>query len=310
MRSGRPGTGVAPTGTAVDDLARRLRDGRRPRLVTISVPPILLAVAATCVAVWLSTVISALAGLALAPRRARRVTETRLADALQIGAVVQRWMRTPERLGGRAGTEGATFDRIGLRADPLSPHVRRTESGRFRLLPVPGRRGATLVLGWGHGTADAVAVLVVDALVQVPLPTIPWAWVRAQLQPPTAPAARARLPEPEAPPPRRRQSGGRPPTRPARSRPPQPPVRRLPKRPLWHPQTDGDRAPPDASRGSPPGPVSASSSTPSSPIRLPTCSPPAVLREPLRRPSICRAALVVPGRPARPRGAGAPARRA
>lgn len=122
-------------------------------------------------------------------------------------------------LGGPAdaarGFHGLTVDMLGLPADPQHPTVRHTASGTYRLLPVPPGAaldaaaerlgtetpagGGLLVVGTGEAPEDAVAVLVLGPLVQVPLDAVPWPLVRTLMTPPIDPLLPAEAPAEESP---------------------------------------------------------------------------------------------------------------
>ena len=180
------------------------------------------------------------------PRAERRVG-ARAAEVGFVAAAVQRWSLTPEALGGpaagRAHFDAVTFDALGLAAGATG--VRRTPLGTLRLLPVapcatldgcaalvgtePPTAGGLLVVGTCETPAEAVAVLVLGPLVQVRLPAVPWAWIRALTTPavdpllpavstPVAVAKAARVPARHVPQSERRMPSWRSPKPTARRR--------------------------------------------------------------------------------------------
>lgn len=126
----------------------------------------------------------------------RRRLQARAEEAALVAAAVQRWAATPDAWGGgaSAGIARATLDAVGLANRPLAPGVYATQTGCYRVVPVPpcaqldraAARMATeapvggglLVVGTGGASEDAVAVLVLGPLVQVALERVPWAWIR------------------------------------------------------------------------------------------------------------------------------------
>lgn len=186
----------------------------------------LLALAATAASVFLSEVAAALVVRLCRPSRARRRAQARATEAGWLAARAQTWFLTPAPLGGPAdaarGFRDLTVADLGLCADPQHPTVRHTASGAYRLLPVPpcaalhaaaerlgaeaSVGGGLLVVGMDEAPEDAVAVLVLGPLVQIPLDAVPWTLVRALTTPradPLVPAAAPAMPTAEVPMPRR-----------------------------------------------------------------------------------------------------------
>lgn len=130
--------------------------------------------------------------------RARRRMEARGVEAGNIAALAQRWSRTPAVLGGPVladeGFGAVTFDTLGLHRDAHHARVRHTDIGTYRLLAVAPCEtlsgcaalaateapagGGLLVVGTCDQPDEAVAILVLGPLVQIPLPAVPWGWVR------------------------------------------------------------------------------------------------------------------------------------
>ena len=147
----------------------------------------------------------ALASAVLAGPRAARRFGIREAEAGFVAAAVQRWLVTPAVLGGpaagRVRFDAVTFDTLGLACG--AARVRRTAAGTLRLIPVAPcamldgcaalvgserpDAGGLLVVGTCETPGDAVAVLVLGPLVQVCLPDVPWAWIRALTTPASDP---------------------------------------------------------------------------------------------------------------------------
>ena len=184
----------------------------------------LLPLVALALAGTLATFAASSAGAALASRALRAVVMQRQARARQVeaehlGALAQRWLRSPAVLGGSADPAASfrslTVAALGLRADPRHPDVRHTATGTYRLIPVApcamlcasaarvraeaSVGGGLLVVGTGGAPDAAVAVLVLGPLVQIPLPAVPWAWVRALTTPASDPLATSEAPT-EVPP--------------------------------------------------------------------------------------------------------------
>ena len=166
---------------------------------------LLIAFSVTLVAVVTSRLGAALATAVLAGPRAARRLRVRVAEAGFVAAAVQRWLVTPAALGGPAAGrvcfDAVTFDTLGLACGARG--ARRTMAGTLRLIPVAPcatldgcaalvgaerpDAGGLLVVGTCETPGEAVAVLVLGPLVQVRLPDVPWAWIRALTTPTTDP---------------------------------------------------------------------------------------------------------------------------
>lgn len=195
-------------------------------------------------------------------RHARRVgrRERMLAETFEMAARAQTWWRSPRVLGGadrRSGYRGLSFRALGLASD--SQGRSWTETGVYRALPVPaGARlaqhaaafgmdapvGGALVLGCERGcdSSTAVAVLVIDGLMAIPLPTVPWGWVASLVRRATRPVRAERQRLPRLAPPRRSLPPARPPRQvpwPRKSAITEPMSGRAPPRP---PPLPGNRA--------------------------------------------------------------------
>lgn len=162
----------------------------------------LIALAVTAASVLVSEVATALIVRACRPSQARRRAQARATETGGLAARAQRWLLTPPGLGGPAdaagGFRGLTVAALGLCADPQRPAVQRTASGAYQLLPVPpcaalraaaerlgvgASIGGLLVVGTDEAPEEAVAVLVLGPLVQIPLDAVPWPLVRALTTP-------------------------------------------------------------------------------------------------------------------------------
>ncbi|MEL6616268.1 MAG: hypothetical protein AAFQ43_11050, partial [Bacteroidota bacterium] len=166
-------------------------------------------------------------------RRVRRVGRRArvLAETFELAARAQTWWRSPRVLGGadrRAGYRGLSFRALGLASDRQDRSW--TDTGVYRVVPVPSEArlmrhaaalgmdvpvGGALILGCERGQASstAVAVLVIDGLMALQLPTVPWGWVASLVRRATMPVrAERQRPMPPAPP-RRALPPARPPRR-------------------------------------------------------------------------------------------------
>jgi hypothetical protein len=175
---------------------------------------LLTAFSVTLTSALLARGVVAAVGAQLAGPRASRRAEARADEAGWIAAAAQRWALTPAALGGPSEPAGAfrglTFADLGLAADPARADLRRTAVGTYRLLAAEGdvldsyatnlgtevAAGGLLVVGTDEAPEDAVAVLVLGPLVQVRLPAVPWAWVRALTTPTADPLVAATPPKP------------------------------------------------------------------------------------------------------------------
>lgn len=167
---------------------------------------VLFALGYTLVAVLASAGAAAVVSGLRAEAAARRRARVRDAELANLAAAAQRWRVTPRVLGGPAadGFGGVSFDALGLETRLFRPSERRTESGVYRMVPVPpcaavdaaaSRAGldaggdALLVVGHDPVSGHDAAVVVLSPLVQIPLARVPWGWI-AELSRREAPAAR------------------------------------------------------------------------------------------------------------------------
>ncbi len=166
---------------------------------------LLFSLAVTLGAVLASSMAAAVVSSFLRGRTLRRRAEARADEVALLAAAAQRWRMTPAAWGGPQadGFAGVSFDALGLPTVPRRADRRQTANGVYQIVHVPscptldraarrtgqetGRDGL-LVVGWDPETGDDTAVVVLGPLVQVPLASVPWAWI-AELSRPAASAS-------------------------------------------------------------------------------------------------------------------------
>ena len=165
-----------------------------------------LSIVATLGAVLLSSTGAATLSAWRRTRAARRRAEARADEVALLAAAAQRWCMTPAAWGGAPtdGFAGVSFDALGVAPRLRRPDQRRTANGLYQMVHVPacatldraaartgqetGRDGL-LVVGWDPVTGDDTAAVVLSPLVQVPLASVPWAWIAELSRPTPAEAA-------------------------------------------------------------------------------------------------------------------------